>query len=117
MTNRPVLGLIEEVFLKSDNYQSKIIARIDSGATSSSVDSLLVKQLSLGPILRSKIVKSASGVKERPVIKTTIKISGKIIESEFNVADRSHMTYQMLIGQNILKQGQFLIDPLLGTES
>ena len=113
MTKRPILGLIGEVFLKSDNYQAKITARIDSGATSSSIDSSLVEQFQLGPVLRSKIIKSASGIKERPIIKATIKIAGRVIESEFNVADRSHMTYQILIGQNVLKKGQFLIDPLL----
>ncbi len=109
---RPVLGLIEEVFL-NNNYQKKLPARIDSGATSSSIDSSLVQQLNLGPLLPAKVVKSAFGIKERPIIKTTIKIAGLIIESEFNVTDRSHMTYPLLIGQNILKKGKFIIDPLL----
>lgn len=111
---RPILGLTEEVFLKRDHCQSKLTARIDSGATSSSIDQSLVDQFSLGQVLHSRIVKSASGIKERPIIKVKIKIAGKIIESEFNVADRSHMTYPLLIGQNILKQGKFIIDPLLG---
>ena len=113
MTNRPILGLIEEIIFQSDHHSNKITARIDSGATSSSIDSALVKQFNLGPELHSKIIKSASGIKERPIIKTTIRIAGLVIESEFNVADRSHMRYQMLIGQNILKKGKFLIDPLL----
>jgi len=34
------------------------------------------------------------------------------IEDEFTLADRSHMTFPMLIGQNILTKGKFLIDPL-----
>ena len=113
MTSRPVLGLIEEILFKSDHYSTKITARIDSGATTSSIDSALVRQFNLGPELHSKIIKSASGIKERPIIKTTIKIAGLVMESEFNVADRSHMRYQMLIVQNILKTGKFLIDPLL----
>ena len=32
------------------------------------------------------------------------------MEAECTVADRSHMKYKMLIGQNVLKKG-FIIDP------
>jgi hypothetical protein len=114
MEGRPVLGLIEKVFLKTEEKETEIVARIDSGATASSIDSSLVDSHKLGPIIRSKIVKSAAGVKERPIIKATVKIGDQVIESEFTVANRSHMTYPILIGQNILKKGRFIIDPLLG---
>jgi hypothetical protein len=113
MEGRPILGLVGAVFLKTEDEDTKLAARIDSGATASSIDASLVKKHNLGPVIRSKIVKSAAGVKERPIIKATVKIEGQIIESEFTVADRSHMTYPILIGQDVLKKGKFLIDPLL----
>ena len=45
-------------------------------------------------------------------------LKGIILEEEFTLADRSHMTYRILLGQNILKKGNFLIDPLkkIGTK-
>ncbi len=107
-----VLGLIEEVTIISTNQkQQKVSARIDTGATSSSIDLRLAAKLRLGPITRSKIVKSAHGVKTRPIVVAKIKMDGLIIEEECTLADRSHMSYPVLIGQNILKKGNFLIDP------
>jgi hypothetical protein len=109
---RPVLGLTETVIIIGNKGKEQVTARIDSGATSSSIDIALANKLDLGPIIRKKIVKSASGIKERPIVKAKAKINNKIIEEEFTLADRKHMTYPVLIGQNILKEGKFLIDPL-----
>jgi len=108
---RPVLGLTEKIKLLGIK-QEEVMARIDSGATASSVDINLAQRLNLGPVTRKKIVKSASGVKERPMVEAKVKINGIIIREEFTLADRDHMTYPVLIGQNILKKGKFLIDPL-----
>ncbi|MBN2141880.1 ATP-dependent zinc protease, partial [Candidatus Woesearchaeota archaeon] len=41
-----------------------------------------------------------------------IVLGGKEIESKFTLADRSHMKYPVLIGQNILRKN-FLIDPVI----
>ncbi len=113
MEQRPVLGLIESVLIIGNKgLQEKVLARIDTGATSSSIDERLAEKLDLGPMVRLKLVKSASGSKRRPLIKVKVKINGKIMEEEFTVADRTHMTYPLLIGQNILKKEKFLIDPL-----
>jgi hypothetical protein len=112
MKEKVILGLTEEITLIGNNGETKeIVARIDTGATASSVDIRLAAKLELGPITKTKLVKSASGVKKRPSIRAKIKLDGQIIEDEFTLADRSHMTYQVLIGQNILKNGDFLIDP------
>jgi len=111
--DRPVLGVIEEISVIGNNgKEEKLLARIDTGATSSSIDLNVAAILELGPITRSKIVKSASGVGKRPIVQAKIKINEMEIEDEFTLADRSHMTFPMLIGQNILTKGKFLIDPL-----
>ena len=57
-----------------------------------------------------KIIKSAHGNKVRPIIEAIVEIAGMRLKSEFSLADRRHLKYNMLIGQNILKKG-FLIDP------
>ncbi len=109
---RVVLGLSENVVIRAD-IEREIVARIDSGAITSSIDTTLAKELGLMNIIRHKTIKSASGVESRPIIQIKVSMHGMILEDQFTVADRSHMTYPMLIGQNILKKGRFLIDPLL----
>lgn len=112
MTLKVILGFIEMVTLIGARRKGeKVRARIDTGATSSSMDISLAKQLQLGPIIRSKVVKSASGVKTRPLVRAKIRMDGLVLEEEFTLADRSHMSYPVLIGQNILRKGNFLIDP------
>ena len=74
---RIILGLIEEVTLISIyGKRAHLLARIDTGATSSSMDLSTAAKLDLGPITKSKVIK-----------------------------------YPLLIGQNILKKGRFMIDP------
>ena len=112
---RVTLGLVEKVVLIGENGPSKEIAgRIDTGATVSSIDLNLADKMNLRRIDKFKIVKSASGIEKRPLVIAKIKVGGQIIEEKFNLADRSHMTYQVLIGQNILKKGDFLVDPRKG---
>ena len=71
----------------------------------------LAAELQLGPIIKRKLITSAHGHTVRPVMEARIKIGKKKLKSEFTIADRSHMRYKILVGQNILKQG-FLIDPM-----
>lgn len=55
---------------------------------------------------------AGDGVEYRPVVKFTIKINGQTIEdAKFNLNDRSEMDSPILIGENILKDGDFVIDP------
>lgn len=109
--NKVLIGLTEPVILHSKREGKKTIAaKIDTGASKSSIDVNLASQLKLGPIIKSKLVKSASGNKLRPVIEAVIELAGKRMKEEFTLADRWHMKYRVLIGQNVLKNG-YLIDP------
>src|SRR3989344_142975 len=110
MAKRVVLGLVEEIAIIG-NKRKAVKARIDTGATNSSIDSKLAKELDLGPIIRERRIKSALGTTVRPIVKVVIEIKGNQMEEEFNLAERGHMTYPVLIGQNILKKEKFLVDP------
>ena len=109
---RTIIGLTEDVtiFNKAKKKQKKLKARIDTGAENSSMDARLAAELILGPITKMKLIKSAHGNKMRPVMNAEIKLAGKKMKSGFTLADRSHLKYRVLIGQDILKHG-FLIDP------
>jgi hypothetical protein len=111
LDGRIVIGLSEKVNIHCNGAKKNVISKIDTGATKSSIDTRLAAELSLGPVIRSKLVKSAHGSKLRPIIEATIELAGKKIKSEFTLADRAHLKYRILIGQNILKEG-FLIDPV-----
>ncbi|NQU99025.1 ATP-dependent zinc protease [Candidatus Woesearchaeota archaeon] len=108
---KTIVGLTEKVKLNGKNKNNEtIVARMDTGATNSSIDLNLASKLTLGPIIESKVVKSTHGTRLRPVIEADIEIHGKKIKEKFTLADRSHMRFPVLIGQNILKKG-FLVDP------
>ena len=114
---RPILGLTEEVILiagpKETAKKETIVARIDTGASLSSIDTDLATKLGITTIVREKMVKSASGKNIRPVVKAIASIKGQEIEGEFSLANRKSMKYQVLIGQNHLKKGNYLVDPLI----
>ncbi len=109
--NRTVVGLNERIIVHGPKGKREVTARIDTGATKSSIDVKLAADLRLGPVLKAAMIKSASGNALRPMVRTEIEISNKKISSEFTLADRSHMKYSILIGQNILKENKFLVDP------
>ena len=108
---RTILGLTEVILVVGPDGSEEVVARIDSGATASSIDTELATKLGFKPITRTKIVKSVSGVKRRSIVMVKVKIGNQEIEEGFTLANRNHMTYPVLIGQDILKQGNFLIDP------
>ncbi len=114
---RRVLGLVENVYIKVDSSQGnvrevKVKAKIDTGASMSSISKRLVSRLKLQLHHRTAMVKSALGRERRTMIKLPIKMHGKHLKAFFSVADRKNLAHKMLIGQNILKLGKFVIDPL-----
>lgn len=109
--DKMVIGLTEEILVRgTDERWHKVVARIDTGATKSSIDQKLAEELSLGPVIKNKMFRSAHGKGERPIVSVAVRLCGKEITKHFSVIDRGHMKYRLLIGQNILKHG-FLIDP------
>ncbi|MFW5991142.1 MAG: RimK/LysX family protein [Candidatus Nanoarchaeia archaeon] len=110
---RDVIGLTEQVtaYGPSGDKKKRIRARVDTGAHSNSVDSKLAAELSLGPVVKTTIVKSANGEALRPVVEMYITLGGKKIKGLFTIADRSELKYRVLIGRDILSKSGFLIDP------
>ena len=111
VARKTIIGLTEKVVLIGIEKEKKIKARIDTGADICSMDKKLAKSLGLKPQKRLKRIKSAHGIKFRPVVRTDIEIKGRKFKNiRFTLADRSHLKYKALIGKNILKKN-FLIDP------
>ena len=65
------------------------------------------------PVLEKQAVKLSNGSMEyRPVVELNIKINDQqLTNCMFNLNDRGAMTYPILIGQNVLEAGGFMVDP------
>lgn len=113
MTDRTIIGLTTQVTVHGKNGKKQVTARVDTGATKSSIDEKLAAELGLGNELRRVLIKSAHGSRHRSIVMVELEIGGEVMKTECTLADRAHMKYRVLIGQNILKKG-FLIDPLKG---
>ena len=58
---------------------------------------------------RKKIKNSFGEIEERYIIKTKIKIAGRLIKSIISLSDRGKMRYPVLIGRKLLRN-KFLVD-------
>lgn len=109
-----ILGFHEYIYMISPTGKEKRIkARIDTGATKSSIDINLAAQLNLGPVVGIRKVRNSMGESNRPIIKASVRINGRRIRASFTINDRSGLNYPVLIGQNILRMG-FVVDPQKG---
>ena len=107
-----VLGVVEEVVIKGKEGDRTIKAKIDSGALRTSIDQGLARALGLEESDEKVHIKSASGHGYRPTVRISFELEGKKVSSVATVADRSYMTYPMIVGRLDLEG--FLIDPTRG---
>lgn len=110
------LGTIEkvEIFRYGKRSKKKVDARVDTGATRSSIDRNLARELGL--LVPENILwkdryeyRSATGLQTRPVISIKYKLVDKKIVTSASVADRSKMKNLFLIGRRDL--AGFLVKP------
>jgi hypothetical protein len=125
--DKHVLGNDAEVKFMSFNRSA--MGKVDTGATTSSLHATDITMSKSGsqvsfnsPVLSNNLVtvdvdshqevhSADGGGQERPVVKLEIEIDGvNLGPVEFNLNDRSEMDSPILIGQNILEAGNFVID-------
>lgn len=108
------VGIFEEVKIKGTNGESrKVIAKLDTGATRSSIDRQIAKELGLlsrKNIILTRRFRSALGRQERPVIGLTFWLKGKKIKTAVGVADRAALNRSFIIGTRDLHG--FLVAPI-----
>ena len=125
-----VIGEIEPVTLV--NAGVTMLARIDTGATTSSLDArdislferdgkrwvrFVMKDRKTGEEteLESRLSRTVEIVRhgvenqDRPVVKLKALLGHVELVREFSLTDRSKFTYPILIGRNVL-EGEFLVD-------
>ncbi|MGM0591090.1 MAG: RimK/LysX family protein [Halobacteriota archaeon] len=108
LAETPVIGYITEVVVSGTSGSTQTLAKSDTGATRTSIDTSLAAEIGAGPIKSMTRVKSGSvkGGKARPVVDLVIGIGGTQHTVTGSVEDRSHMDYPLLLGRDILEHYQ-----------
>ncbi|MWV39487.1 RimK family alpha-L-glutamate ligase [Natrialba sp. INN-245] len=103
-----VIGYTEEVILSGTSGSKSIIAKSDTGATRTSIDTALAADIGAGPIKSITRIRSGSSktAKSRPVVDVVVGVGGNQHTVTASVEDRSHMDYPVLLGRDILENYQ-----------
>lgn len=131
VTNKPanVIGAVEKVYLPP--MKSAFLSRIDTGATSSSIDAENIKIFERDgkswvaftitnretketytfekPRVKRIKVKRILEDEHRPMVEMDVKMGGESFKANFTLAEREDFEYQTLIGRNILS-GRAIVD-------
>ncbi|NOQ56227.1 MAG: hypothetical protein GQ477_05490 [Nanohaloarchaea archaeon] len=108
---KKIIGLTEVVHVCGSKKCAKIAAICDTGATTTSIDATIAKELDFGKPIGTITVLNPSVNKKfkREIVKVNLEISGRTFEVGANVQDRTHMTHKMIIGRDILFEN-FIVD-------
>ncbi len=127
-----IIGAIEPIYILP--MKSAFYARIDTGATTSSIDVENLKHFERDgeawvsfdiinaaskeahhfekPVLKRVKIKRIEQEEYRVKVLMDVKFGGKKIKTEFTLAERSDFDYQGLVGRNILT-GRYIVDTSL----
>lgn len=130
------LILADKVPVKFIDFPSAtdVVAKVDTGAEVTSLHALDVEvhrrpnkestvsftaphlgsqnRITMPMITQSPVKLSSGHTTNRPVIKMSIEVQGKVLQDLLvNLNDRSEMDDPMLLGQNALEAGRFIVDP------
>jgi len=110
---RKIVGIFEKIIIKGgDGNKKEVVAKMDTGAYSVSIDRNLAHDLGLlakSNILYEETFQSSLGRETRPVIEIELWLQGQKIKALANISNRSHLRSQVLIGRKYLQD--FMVDP------
>lgn len=127
-----IIGAVEPIYILP--MKSAFDARIDTGATTSSLDADDIKEFERDgekwvsftitnrqsgekyefekPILKSVKIKRIEDREHRVKVNMAVSFGGEQFTAEFTLADRDKFEYQALVGRNILS-GRAIVDTTL----
>jgi len=104
---------VQRVRVAGPGGEESVRAKVDTGADRTTVDEGLASRLGLVPTGSKVTIKASAAGKrvERALVNAEVTLAGKTFKLKVGVADRSQMRYSVIIGRDILRSGDFLIDP------
>ena len=110
---KKVIRLVQRVTVAGPGGEERVRAKVDTGADRTTVDRGLAGRLELIPTGSMVTIKASAAGKrvERPLVNADVTLAGKTFRLRVGVADRSQMRYSVIIGRDIMRSGDFLIDP------
>ena len=102
------VGLTEEIHVSGTTGTERVVAKSDTGANRTSIDTRLAATIGAGPIKEIARVKSGSHKKTvtRPVVDIVVGVGGTRHTVTASVEDRSHMEYSVILGRDVLTHYQ-----------
>lgn len=115
-SRRKTIGVIEEVIVRGPSGEIHVRAKVDTGATRTTLDTELARRLGLGPVLRHVRTRAAAAEhpEQREVVSAVLVIAGETFDAQVAITDRKDMTYHMIVGMDVLKRSGFVISPRKG---
>lgn len=134
-----IVGAYVNVGLYVDDHDFTLLAKVDTGADSTSIDARNIEEFEedgdryvrfevpLGDddermALETRVVDSVTIIgagddrEERLVVEMDVCVGDLRLETEVNLADREGLNYRLLVGREYLVRGGFLVNPAQETE-
>lgn len=113
-----VIGEQELVRITAENGRTvEAVALIDTGASSSSLDTDLAEELGLDlDTAETVTVRSSLGEEQRPVVPVALQLGGRAVATDMNVNDRSEREAPVLLGRDDLAGYQVAVGQRLLTQ-
>jgi RimK family alpha-L-glutamate ligase len=99
------IGYTEEVLVSGTSGTERVVAKSDTGAARTSIDTSLAAEIGAGPVKSLTKVRSgtARAGKSRAVVDIVVAVGGDRHTVAASLEDRSHMSYSLLLGRDILE--------------
>src|SRR2546421_9674472 len=98
--NRTAIGVVEEVVIRGSKGDIRVLARVDTGAARTSLDTDLALRAGLGPVFDRVRVRAAAAdePEERDVVDAKILIAGREFDVAGAVGRPQGTRYNIIVG-------------------
>jgi RimK family alpha-L-glutamate ligase len=100
-----ILGYTTRIRIYGQDGAEKTVAKSDTGAKRTSIDTDLAGQIGAGPLVGTTQVRSGavSGTETRPLVDVDLCLNGRWRTVTVSITDRSEMAYPVLLGRDVLE--------------